>query len=40
MKERYNMLKLTSEIYEKTSKYGECFVYCVPYDKAIKIMLN
>ena len=40
MKERYNMLKLTSEIYEKTSKYGETFVYCVPYDKAIRRLVE
>ena len=26
MKTRYDLLKLTSEIYEKTAKYGECFV--------------
>ena len=40
MKERYDMLKLTSEIYEKTSKYGETFVYCVPYDKAIRRLMD
>lgn len=40
MKERYNMLKLTSEIYEKTSKYGEVFVYCVPYDRAIRRLIE
>jgi len=40
MKNRYNMLKLTSEIYEKTSKYGETFVYCVPYSKAIRKLID
>lgn len=40
MKERYNMLKLTSDIYDKTSKYGETFVYCVPYDKAIRRLIE
>lgn len=40
MKEKYNMLKLTSEIYEDTSKYGEVFVYCVPYDKAIRSLMD
>lgn len=40
MKERYNMLKLTSEIYEKASKYGEVFVYCVPYTKAISRLMD
>ena len=40
MKDRYNMLKLTDEIYDKTSKYGETFVYCVPYTKAINRLLQ
>lgn len=40
MKKRYNLLKLTSEIYEKASKYGEVFVYCVPYTKAISALLK
>mgnify|MGYP004453897255 CR=1 FL=1 len=35
MKTRYKMLKLTSDIYDNVGKYGECFVYCVPYSKAI-----
>jgi hypothetical protein len=40
MKERYDMLNLTNEIYEKTSKYGEVFVYCVPYTKAISALMK
>lgn len=40
MKERYNMLKLTSDIYENVSKYGEVFVYCVPYGKAISRLME
>lgn len=40
MKERYNILKLTGEIYDKASKYGECFVYCVPYKKAIENLMK
>lgn len=40
MKNRYDMLKLTSQIYDKTSKYGETFVYCVPYDKAIRSLME
>lgn len=40
MKERYNMLKLTDQIYENTSKYGEVFVYCVPYTKAISRLME
>ena len=40
MKERYKMLKLTSDIYDKASKYGEVFVYCVPYTKAINNLVQ
>lgn len=40
MKERYNLLKLTSDIYDNTSKYGEEFIYCVPYKKAIQRLLD
>lgn len=40
MKERYDMLKLTSQIYDKASKYGEAFVYCVPYKKAISALMQ
>lgn len=40
MKDRYDMLKLTSQIYDQTSKYGECFVYCVPYNKAIEALMR
>ena len=40
MKERYNALKLTNDIYSKVSKYGEVFIYCVPYKKAIQALMN
>ena len=40
MKERYKLLKLTSDIYDDTSKYGETFIYCVPYKKAIQKLLD
>jgi len=40
LKKDYKLLKLIKEIYEDTSKYGECFIYCVPYDKAIQKLLN
>jgi len=40
MKNRYEMQKLISKIYEQTSKYGETFVYCVPYQKAINRLLD
>lgn len=40
MKKRYKLLKLTSDIYEEASKYGEVFIYCVPYKKAIQRLLD
>lgn len=40
MKARYDLLELTSQIYDHTSTYGETFVYCVPYQKAIQRLLD
>lgn len=40
LKERYNLLKFINEIYYDTSKYGETFVYCVPYEKAIQNLMD
>ena len=40
MKTRYKLLKLTSEIYDDESKYGEVFIYCVPYSKAIQRLMD
>lgn len=40
MKHKYKLSKLTTEIYDDTSKYGEVFVYCVPYTKAIQRLLD
>lgn len=40
MKDRYELLKLTSEIYDDESKYGEVFIYCVPYTKAIQRLMD
>ena len=40
MKKKYNLPKIIKEVYQNTSKYGECFVYCVPYDKAIQRLLD
>ena len=36
MKDRYELLKLTKKINDDIQKYGEEFVYCVPYTKAIQ----
>lgn len=40
LKEKYNLLKLTDETYYDTGKYGEKFIYCVPYQKAIQTLMN
>lgn len=40
IKEKYDLSKLTTEIYETTATFGEQFVYCVPYDKAIQRLLD
>ena len=40
MKKNYKLLKYIKQIYEQTAKYGECFVYCVPYDKAIQRLVD
>ena len=40
MKNRYKLLKLTSDIYDDESKYGEVFIYCVPYTKAIQRLMD
>lgn len=39
MKKKYKLTKLIEEIYENTSKYGEQFVYRVPYKTAIGRLL-
>ena len=40
LKKLYNLLKLTCEIYDDSSKYGESFIYCVPYQKAIQRLVD
>ena len=40
LKETYELLKLIKDIYRQTSKYGECFVYRVPYQKAIQRLMD
>lgn len=39
-KTKYDLLKLTTDIYDNTSKYGEVFIYCVPYQKAIQRLMD
>lgn len=40
MKEKYEIDELLEQIYEETDYKGECFVYIVPYKKAIAKLLN
>ena len=40
LKKKYKLSKLIKENYEATAKYGEDFVYCVPYDKAIQRLMD
>lgn len=40
IKETYHIQDLVDEIYDKASKYGEAFVYVVPYKKAVARLLR
>ena len=40
LKKKYKLSKLIKENYEATAKYGEDFIYCVPYDKAIQRLMD
>ena len=40
LKKKYNLAELVEEIYEDTSKYGEKFIYRVPYSTAIAQLLD
>ncbi len=40
MRETYDIDNLLERIYSETDLYGECFVYVVPYKKAIKKLLK
>lgn len=39
-KKKYKLRELTDEIYKKTAKYGEQFVYIVAYNKALKRLMR
>lgn len=39
-KKKYRLRELTDELYRKTAKYGEQFVYIVAYNKAIKRLMR
>lgn len=40
IKKKYDLVTFIDELYFETSKYGETFVYCVPYQKAIQNLLD
>ena len=40
LKENYDLLNFIDELYFNTDKYGEQFVYCVPYSSAISKLLK
>lgn len=40
MKKKYNLSVLLDKVYRKIDKYGECFVYIVPYKRAISRLLK
>jgi hypothetical protein len=40
MKERYDLIRKISKIYDDESTYGEQFIYCVPYTKAIQRLVD
>ena len=40
MKKNYKLLELVNDSYDDISKYGEDFIYCVPYEKAIQRLMD
>lgn len=40
LKEQYDLLRLIKTIFKQTSKYGEAYVYRVPYDRAIQRLMQ
>lgn len=40
IKKKYMLDDFYEEMYRKASKYGECFVYCVPYNVAIQRLMD
>ena len=40
IKEQYDLLRFVKTIFKQTSKYGECYVYRVPYDRAIQRLMQ
>lgn len=40
MREKYGIDDIIDRIYDETDKLGECFIYCVPYKKALSRLLD
>ena len=40
MMKRYDLADILDKVYRKTDKYGECFIYIIPYKKAIHRLLK
>ena len=40
MRNKYDLDNTIDRIYEETDKLGECFIYCVPYKKALERILD
>lgn len=40
IKTRYNILELADQVYDEIARYGEQFLYVVPYKKALKKLLD
>lgn len=40
LKDKYNLAEFVEDIYSNASKYGERFIYVVPYHKALNKLLN
>lgn len=40
LKEKYDLVNKVEEYYEETAKYGEQFIYCVPYERALTKLLQ
>ena len=40
MREKYNISEILERVFDETDRLGECFVYCVPYKKALERILS
>lgn len=40
LKDKYDLINKVEEYYDETAKYGEQFIYCVPYERALAKLLQ